>query len=388
LLGNGITSTINKFSGVFSPRIANVVEYAEDDYKGFEDKYMSNSATEDREDDITETPTDKPDSSTDDGHEMDVKQEDHHPTKGLGDSTLPDRETDFEDYKNNQTPESLSATDSKDSDMRDDPRKDINVGSDSALDGNETDHTTNLTASEDKLYTEAEFKAKVAEEAEKLNVRYKKLFDKRIATRDKTVEEKVANLEKEIISRHARALKIIARRRQLNQQGSPLKAQMFDILANDRVVGRNEALNIEYVHDGMEPDLVSHLIEAAYVEASEADIDDLVKQAQEVLSYDENYLLSVEQDLGNIDQPLPVVASVVEAQNQRFGPYGEEADRLRMEASRGNMELNPSEEPTTLGSDQKASRFDSQKRDIRAALGNTRVASRANLFQRTAARMG
>lgn len=387
LLNNGITSTVNKFDGIFSPRIANVVEYAEDDYKGFEDKYMSNSATEDREDDIADTPTDKVESFTDAGHEMDVKKEDHHPTKGLGDSTLPNRETDFEDYRNDQTPESLSATDSKDSDMRDDPRKDFNIGSDDALGGYETDHTTKLSASE-KIYTEAEFKAKVAEETEKLNTRYKKLFDKRLASKEKTVEEKIANLEGEIVNRFSRALKIVARRRQLNQQESPLKAQMFDTLANDRIVGRNEALNIEYVHDAMEPDLATHLIEAAYIEASEADINDLVKQAHEVFSYDENYLLSVEQDLGNIDQPLPVVASVVESQNQRLGPYGEEADRMRMEASRGNLEINPSEEPTILGSDSKALRLNDQKRDIRAALGNTRVASRANLFQRTAARMG
>ena len=74
-----------------------------------------------------------------------------------------------------------------------------------------------------------------------------------------------------------------------------------------------------------------------------------------------------------IDQHLPVVASAVEAQYQRYGPVGQEADRLRMEAAHGNMDFSPSDQPTNFGSgavdkrQQKASK-------IGVALGETRVA--------------
>lgn len=376
LLTNGLTSTINAFKASVGPRIAQVVDYAEDDYQGFEDKYMFDSAREDREDDIADTPTDKADSFTDDGHDMDVKLEDQHPTKGVDDSTLTDREVDHEDYKNDRSPDDLSSTEPKGSDMRDQPRKDMDVGKNDALEGVETDHTTSLTGSAkvaETTYTAAEYEAKIAEETEKLNDRYKKIFEKKMAAREKAIKEKVANLEEELTSRFARALKIVSRRRQLNQSESPLKAQMFDTLANDKIVGRNAALGIEYTHAAMEADLASHLIEASYAEASEADINDLVKQARLVMAYDETYLLSVEEDLGGIDQPLPVVASVVEATYQRLGPVGQEADRLRMEAANGNMNFAPSGQPTNLGSEAPNNR-EQTARDIGMALGNTRIA--------------
>jgi hypothetical protein len=192
--------------------------------------------------------------------------------------------------------------------------------------------------------------------AEKVEERLRKLYASRLEA-----EKKIA--ARTALERVKRALKIASKKHAINDEESPLKVKMLDSLTVSRPVGKTAAgEDLEF--EGLNEDLALHLVEAAWEEAADAEIDRLIERAAEILNYDDQYLVSAERDLARRASVVPTLIAAEQLQAQSEVQH--RAASLRGELSRGNLELAPSiPEAEAPGMTKAAS--------IRAALGTSRV---------------
>lgn len=185
----------------------------------------------------------------------------------------------------------------------------------------------------------------------------------------------IAKARKEATASVFRALRLAAQRAHKGLEESPLKVAMAMQLANDKVVGHDGYTQQPLEYRGMSDELSIHLVEAAFADASEREIDTLLNRAAKLLQHDTNYLKSAERDLQKQAHRVPPVtaASMVDEVSR-------EAETLRRSASAGNLELapQPSEERSTRVAAQSS---DDRAGAIRSALGGTRVGARIQLRQ-------
>lgn len=200
--------------------------------------------------------------------------------------------------------------------------------------------------------------AKVVEE------RLNKLNASRVARLKEEHAAELAAVTATMNDRWARALKIAARRSMLNIETSPLKAKMLDSLTVPRPIGRSAATGQQMQYTGVDETLGLHLVEAAWAESAEEEVDHLINRAAEIMTYDDKYLVSIEKDISKQAAVIPQVFA-----EQQLEPVTEPMRRaasLREDLSRGNMNLAPGNADSGATGNDRVS-------VIRAALGPTKL---------------
>lgn len=401
LTSHGLFKTAEKFDAAFHAKFASVVDYAEDDMKEFSDKDTKADVASGGENDMgmgAERGQHESDTRNDADSDMQEKRTPEvkmTPEGGEADHELaPDGMPD-------------SATENQDSDMRE-KRREFNMGSDDALQNAVNDHTEKLAeltvgswfkSPEGKLarvasmnkkaqtftlidantLSPSEVKAsdlldqwKQLDQAPQDNTKRMAAFEERLKRWAKTEIEKA---RRAAVSEVFRAVRIAATRRAKGLEESPLKEAMASELVNDKVVGHDARTRAPLEYTAMSDELAIHLVEAAYHEAAQNEVDTLLKSAAALLKMDSKYLASAEEDLKKVSHRVPPVtaASMVDDLDR-------EAEALRRSASVGNLELSshPDGEEAPMRKQRTAS-VNGNADKIRSALGGTRAASRIQL---------
>lgn len=144
LLSDGLIQTARKFSGIFSPRFAQVVEDGVNDMVGFDDHEMYGSPLEGGETDMKDVDraSTAPSSTRDDGlNDMDGDVRGNPPDKSTTDGVV-DHERKEQNIDNVTEPDG--------SDMRE-KRDPVNLGSDSVLDDITVDHKEPVTSKRGRI---------------------------------------------------------------------------------------------------------------------------------------------------------------------------------------------------------------------------------------------
>jgi hypothetical protein len=211
-----------------------------------------------------------------------------------------------------------------------------------------------------------------AAQKQAFEARLRKRYEAKIASLQKQHEQRVAEQEKSFVERLARAMFFVDARQRMNVEASQLKEAMVRILANTREVGKDAATGAPLVYEAMDLDLANHLVEAAFQEDDGGHVESLINRAAEVMNYGDEYLLSAEKDLQNLQ---PAARSVSAAWQLGNGEPGGEADDLRRQANQGNPVINPAPAPD-VGNGHSGARS-----AIRSALGGTKVESARGLLR-------
>lgn len=211
------------------------------------------------------------------------------------------------------------------------------------------------------------------EDRKKFEARLKKLYDAKIAKLEAQFEERLAAQEKTFTERMARAIYLVSHRQRMNMEASHLKAAFHDVLTADRVVGRDASTGEELVYQGMNEDLATHLIEAAFDQDDGQTIESVVNRSAQLMQRSDEYLLDAEAELQQL-QPAPIS---IQGRWQLEGgdPMQREAAELQRQALSGNPHINPAPEPEvgSNGHDKRAA--------IRSALGGTKVESARGMLR-------
>lgn len=214
-----------------------------------------------------------------------------------------------------------------------------------------------------------------------LESRLKKLNAARIASIQKEADERVAAVEATIADRFARALRIVAKREALNLEESPMKAAMFELLANEQIVGQDSATGENLVVSPISADLAQHFVERAYQTASTDEINRLVTRAAELMKADPGYIASAESDLAKQSAVVPMMTAPSQlgiedaSGHDNIDEASRRASQMRRAASQGNLYLTPSPEiDDGEGFDHRGSLGDSLASAVR--LGNSKTNQR------------
>lgn len=201
------------------------------------------------------------------------------------------------------------------------------------------------------------------DEAKAVEERVKRLYAARLEKVKAEFEAEKKALEQTLVDRFARALKVAAKRATLNIETSPLKATMLDSLTVARSVGRSASTGQPLEYAGIDTGLALHLVEAAWADAADEEVNSLVTRAAELMGYDDRYLVSAESDLSKQAAVIPSVGS-----EEQLAPVDEvqrRAASLREAVAHGNLTLAPGSTDSGVMEDKVSA--------IRAALGPTRV---------------
>lgn len=213
---------------------------------------------------------------------------------------------------------------------------------------------------------------KSSEDRQKFEARLKKLHEAKVARLEERYAARLKAQEETAFQRAARAIFLVAQRQRLNMEESMLKAAFHDILTQDRVVGRDAATGEDLIYQGMDTQLASHLIEAAFNQDDGQAIETLLNRSAELMQRSDEYLLDAEAELKNL-QPSPVH---IQARRQLEGgdSLSREASVLERQMLEGNPHINPAPEPHPGSNGQ------TKKSAIRSALGGTKVESARGLL--------
>jgi hypothetical protein len=141
LASDGLLATMRRFGGNFTPKVAQVVEGAVDDFKGFEDKYMYGSVVEGAEDDLKDA-RGTPPSSTQEGSSAESDDMKPDVREKAPKNVLETREMDH-DGGDAVSPKGLSSLKDQEDDMRGEQRKHKTIGKDNVLADATFDHKKN-----------------------------------------------------------------------------------------------------------------------------------------------------------------------------------------------------------------------------------------------------
>lgn len=386
LSDHGLYRTASKYDAAYHAKFASVVDYAMDDMKEFSDKDTKPDVSGGGMTDMAGEMRGK--------YEDDVRAEDISDMQGERqlevDSTDENRASDHELGNNDSHPD--SSTENEGSDMRE-KREPFSM-SDSALDNAVMDHSERVARWVQNTRTgERRMVASYNKEAQQFTLVDQKLqptevkeadllsqwkqldsapadINTRLAALEKRMktwaQAEVAKARREATAETFRAVRIAAQRQAKGMQLSPLKVAMATELANDKVVGHDAVSKAPLEYRGMADELAIHLVEAAYSESSEAEIDNILNSAAALLKHDAAYLKSAEADLAKVAYRVaPVTAATMVDDLDR------EAEALRRQATAGNLELSSSAAPATSAGEGES------RGSIRSALGATRAGARS-----------
>lgn len=378
----GLYGTVKAFKGSVHGKVAQVVEHALDDMKEFADKYTKGSVAGEGMDDMQEFPNRgdvASDVRNDAGSDMQMKRE---PEVG---SVQQGRASDNELGNQSLSP-GLTSHENQESDMRE-KRKPWSMDQ-SALDNEAHDHQERL-ALLGKRVTDGKRVAMVTSfdhesgeytlsgrdlksfkvTAQSIESQWKQLdkgpsddamnrkaFEARM---QRWAKAQIEAARKKAASDFARALRIVAKRQAMGTEESPLKEALGVQLANDKTVGYDAVSGRPLEYTAMSGELAVHLIESAYKEASDAEIDRLVQRATELMKESPDYLKSAERDLSKQAHRVPPVTAA-----EIVDPAEAVSQQARRAVLNGNLALNPSSESSHEDGSSK----------LRSALGGTRTA--------------
>lgn len=393
LCDHGLLRTAQKYQANFHVKFASVVDGAVDDMVAYEDKQMKSDVAGGGMSDMSgnyggEQRGRHADDVRDDDH-VDMEPGSRKPqVKKTDENRITDNELENTDAR----PE--SATENEGSDMRE-KRPEFSVAKDDALQNAVFDHHAMLGKWVKSPVGKTAKVASFSQKAQSFTLVDNKLTSSEVKASDllsqwkqldqgpSTYEEnlkrwaksEIEKARKAAVSDVFRALRIAAQRAHKGLERSPLKEAVATQLASSKVVGHDGISRAPLEYQGMSDELSIHLVEAAFAEAGERDIDTLLSRAAKLMKYDNNFLKSAESDLSKTAHRVPVVtaASMVDDLDR-------EAEALRRSASAGNLELAP--QPSQ---DERSTRVAVQTNDsadkIRSALGGTRAAARIQLRQ-------
>jgi hypothetical protein len=204
------------------------------------------------------------------------------------------------------------------------------------------------------------------EARQRFEARLKKAHATKVAQLEEAHATKVAEVEATFLNRLARAAFFVDHRQRMNVEASGIKQAMVRVLTADREVGQDQSTGEPLVYQGMDAALAHHLVETAFMEDSGEHVESLFTRAAEVMQYGDEYLLTAEKDLQNLQH----VARPIEASHQLEGgdPAEREAEAVRQAARAGNPHINPAPDPEVgNGHNKRAS--------IRSALGGHSIES-------------
>ena len=169
--------------------------------------------------------------------------------------------------------------------------------------------------------------------ASKHATRIERLYKNRLARFVEEHSKKLAsveeNVEKKLLGKLNRALKLAAKRQALNLEYSPFKAAACDVLVSKMDIDASS------YYPGMDGETATRLIEAMFIGSSDDFIDSLTKRASEFVAMNEEALASIEKDAANI-QPIFVATAAKRSSDNDV------MEEKRQAAINGNMPIAPS----------------------------------------------
>lgn len=351
IFSHGLVKTAERYSAVLDSKFAQVVDYAVDDMKGFEDKYMADSVLENGESAHDMAGVDKSDNTPEvigdgeDNSDMADKRD------GAPESTLEEGALDHELQNDvSVTPGDVGQmTEEDNSDMRADRQS----PPDSALDNETHDHKERLAA-------------------KKHAARLEKLTAAKLAQAKADGASEVAAAKRAAIDTFTRALRIVAKRHSRNLELSPLKEALGVVLASSRTVGQDAMTGEPLEYEPLPQDLTVHLVEAAWKDGADAQIEELIRRATELSVAGDEYLRAAESDIEKIAHTVPSVNSAVLSEED-FS-VAQRATTLRQAAKQGSMALPAAgAENTNVGADRRSA--------IQAAIGGSLLNNKRNQFR-------
>ncbi len=182
---------------------------------------------------------------------------------------------------------------------------------------------------------------------------YKTRLEKVTADNAKKLAEVDGNAVGKALAKLARAMKLAAKRQELNIEFSPLKAAMHDVLANEL------DLDADTIYPGMDDFTASKLVESTATTAFTDFTESLIKRATEFLKMSDEALSAIESDVKNL-QPvgIQIQASAHSKQPTRHA--------LKEAAVEGNFVAKSASSDETISN---GGKWD----NIRSALNTTKV---------------
>lgn len=196
-------------------------------------------------------------------------------------------------------------------------------------------------------------KAATIKHAGRLERLYKTRLDKVSSDGAKKLAEVEKKAVEKAVAKLARAMKLAAKRQELNLEYSPLKAGMLDVLATE------QDIDADSFYPGMDNFTASRLVEATASQAFTEFTDSLVTRAAEFLKMSDEALTAIEADVKNLQPaPIQVQASAAAKPATKMG--------LREAAVKGNFTVAPTATDETISSG-------GNRDNIRSALNTTKV---------------
>ena len=436
VLTHGLVDTAIKMDGLFTPRMAQVVDGAIDDMQEFADKYMHDSVLEEAagNDDMNGDLRGKPPTSivNDEDDDMAGDERGTPPKDVLTEGTV--------DHTEGMPEKPSSPTSEDNTDMRDPKRDKKNLGSDSVLDSEIHDHAMSLTGSKvlglriahkqradvawtiqaielkdgtpharvaaagqrDRLVKEsdlgtywkrldasasnalgldAQLKAAQAKLAKKAaadkkayEARVKKAYEAKFAKRSKEIERQVDQAKTAAVKSFCKAMRIVASRQAVDIEATPLKQAAQAVLGQTRQIGTDAATGQPIVYEGMHPDLVNHLVADLNKRARSDDLENLMNRAAETMTRGDRYLMDAEKEARRFQASVPQITD-----SRIAGPVDYVALRAaqtRQAAMNGNVVVTTAPPPEAQG----ANGFD-KRNAIRGAVRGTLVSDALDRLQ-------
>ena len=175
-------------------------------------------------------------------------------------------------------------------------------------------------------------------------------FQKLYASRAKKMAKEA---QAKFVSKFVRAMKLAARRMELNYDHNPYKAASFDVLVNET---------------GMEPDFASDLVESISHDGHAPFVNQLLERTSSLMKKSDEYLDDMETDLSELKvKPVDVPRSAKKASTK--------SETLRKEASEGNFAVR---NPGTRVVAGPVSNDNNLIGGIKSAVGDTLLSRRAS----------
>ena len=435
ILTDGLVRTALTMEGLFTPRIAQVVDGAMDDMQGFADKYIHDSILEeakDHDDMVGDVRGGEPPKSVIGDDDDDMRGTVRGPPPG---SSIQDGQVDHAEG----TPDKPSAVTSEDNtDMRDPKRKKLNLGSDSVLDDEIHDHTervaslgsriahkqrpqyawtvTALQLKDGKPHArvqldnsrtarlvkvadlnkywqrldasaagapsldaqlkraEAAWAVKAAKEKRAFENHLKKAYAVKLERVLKKHKEAMAQSDAKAVQNFCTAVRIVASRQDAGVEGAPIRSAAMAVLAQTRQIGVDAASGQPIMYDGLHPELAGYLVADMVSRGRSDDIENLLNRAAELSTRGAEYLKDAEQEARRFQASVPHITNANVA-----SPVDEaalHAAQLRQAALGGNLQVMTAPPPDSAGN----GGFD-KRSAIRGAVSGTLVSSTLGRLQ-------
>lgn len=151
----------------------------------------------------------------------------------------------------------------------------------------------------------------------------------------------IAEAQEAAITSFCRAMRIVAKRFEVDLETAPLKQAAEAVLAEPRTLGVDAATQEPIVYGGLDGELARYLTAQLYNVGHRDHLEALTKRARELMKSGDAYLIAAEADLRNMQPVLPSVRMARSAALMAADEDARHADQMRRSASNGNLRLTP-----------------------------------------------